>query len=141
MAGTVSPSARAAREGDDDGCVVVTADVSGGDLCRGRVFRARATLTQAYPFKSPSVAFLPPVPFHPNVNADGAVCADLLGSRWASGTRLVAVFEQILPLLLQDPNASDPMNGDAAALLMREGVAGLRAENVRRAAAFDARRA
>lgn len=35
---------------------------------------------------------------------------------------LVNVFEVFLPQLLLYPNASDPLNGEAAALLMRDKV-------------------
>jgi ubiquitin-conjugating enzyme E2 H len=33
---------------------------------------------------------------------------------------MVNIFEVFLPQLLRYPNASDPLNGEAAALLMRE---------------------
>lgn len=33
---------------------------------------------------------------------------------------LINVFEVFLPQLLRYPNASDPLNGEAAAMLMRE---------------------
>jgi ubiquitin-conjugating enzyme E2 H len=38
-------------------------------------------------------------------------------------TDLVNVFEVFLPQLLLYPNALDPLNGEAAALMMRDGTA------------------
>lgn len=45
--------------------------------------------------------------------------SDLCSLRYALYVELVNIFEIFLPQLLRYPNPSDPLNGEAAALLMR----------------------
>ncbi|KAH0873638.1 hypothetical protein HID58_071000 [Brassica napus] len=73
-------------------------------LYEGGVWKIRVELPDAYPYKSPSVGFITKI-YHPNV--------DELSD-------LVNVFETFLPQLLLYPNPSDPLNGEAAALMMRD---------------------
>ncbi|PNX80074.1 ubiquitin-conjugating enzyme E2 5-like protein, partial [Trifolium pratense] len=53
----------------------------------------------------------------------GSVCLDVINQTLSPMFDLVNVFEVFIPQLLIYPNASDPLNGDAAALMMRDRAA------------------
>ncbi|KAG6503700.1 hypothetical protein ZIOFF_036024 [Zingiber officinale] len=73
-------------------------------LYQGGVWRVRVELPDAYPYKSPSIGFVNKM-YHPNVD---------------EMSDLVNVFEVFLPQLLLYPNPSDPLNGEASALMLHD---------------------
>merc|ERR1739845_235424 len=65
-----------------------------------------------YPFKPPKVSFVTPI-YHCNVNANGAICLDILKDKWSPALTISKVLLSI-SALLTDPNPLDPLQGEIA---------------------------
>ncbi|KAI9159351.1 ubiquitin-conjugating enzyme E2 H [Blastocladiella emersonii ATCC 22665] len=66
-------------------------------------WKVHVELPDQYPYKSPSIGFVNKI-FHPNIDE----------------IHMINIFEVFLPQLLRYPNPTDPLNGEAAALMMRD---------------------
>ena len=81
---------------------------------QGGIFYLTVRFPTDYPFKPPKVAFTTKI-YHPNINSNGSICLDLLGSNWSPALTVSKLLLSICALLTS-PNPDDPLVPDIARL-------------------------
>ncbi|KAG2608039.1 hypothetical protein PVAP13_4NG290138 [Panicum virgatum] len=87
---------------------------SAGIAYAGTSYRLALAFTAEYPYKPPTVRFGTPC-FHPNVDARGSICLDVIQDKWSSAYDVRTILLSIQSLL-GEPNNDSPLNTQAAAL-------------------------
>jgi ubiquitin-protein ligase len=71
-----------------------------------------------FPFKPPRVTFQTPI-YHPNIDMDGNICADIFGNGWSPAFALYGVVVSIYGLL-DDPDPYDPLDAEIAQIYLSD---------------------
>ena len=85
-------------------------------LYQGAKFEFSVTVGDNYPYEPPLVVCDTMI-YHPNIDFNGRVCLNILRAEWAPVLTLGAVLFGLMTLFLE-PNADDPLNKEAADLMI-----------------------
>lgn len=83
----------------------------------GGTFDFSVEISQNFPIEAPKIKCLNRI-YHPNIDIDGNVCLNILRNEWLPALNLNSVIIG-LNFLFSEPNPNDPLNKDAANVLVR----------------------
>ncbi|GAB7341363.1 hypothetical protein MBLNU457_7622t2 [Dothideomycetes sp. NU457] len=87
-------------------------------IYKGGIFHFTFNMSQNYPHEPPKVKCTQKI-YHPNIDLEGNVCLNILREEWKPVLNLNAAIVGMQFLFLE-PNASDPLNKDAAEDLAKD---------------------
>eukprot|EP01065_Artemidia_motanka_P001180 TRINITY_DN10551_c2_g1_i1.p2 TRINITY_DN10551_c2_g1~~TRINITY_DN10551_c2_g1_i1.p2 ORF type:complete len:175 (+),score=57.10 TRINITY_DN10551_c2_g1_i1:52-525(+) len=108
------PGVSAFPEGENILSWIGTIKGTVGTPYEGMQFKLSLKFPATYPFAPPAVKFETAC-FHPNVDAHGNICLDILKENWSSAYGVQQVLLSVQSLL-GDPNNDSPLNVQAANL-------------------------
>ncbi|KAI8073811.1 ubiquitin-conjugating enzyme/RWD-like protein [Gongronella butleri] len=87
-------------------------DGPSGSPYEGGQFQLDIVLPERYPFEPPRIKYNTPI-YHPNIDDQGRICADVLKSSgaWRPSMTLSTTLMS-LHTLMADPNPEDPLDAD-----------------------------
>ena len=77
-------------------------------------YKITMSFPEDYPYTAPTIKFSTPC-FHPNVDAHGNICLDILKEKWSAAYSVKTILLS-LQSLLAEPNVDSPLNVQAAGL-------------------------
>eukprot|EP01120_Amphizonella_sp_Union-15-10_P002149 TRINITY_DN122_c0_g5_i1.p1 TRINITY_DN122_c0_g5~~TRINITY_DN122_c0_g5_i1.p1 ORF type:complete len:233 (+),score=69.28 TRINITY_DN122_c0_g5_i1:22-720(+) len=89
-------------------------------LYKGATFEFNVTIPTSYPYDPPK-AVCKTLVYHPNIDFQGAVCLNILRADWKPVLTLGSVLFGLMTLFLE-PNPDDPLNKEAAELMITKRV-------------------
>lgn len=72
--------------------------IQGDSPYAGGVFFLSITFPTDYPFKPPKVSFTTKI-YHPNINANGSICLDILRDQWSPALTISKGMPISIPVL------------------------------------------
>ena len=85
---------------------------------QGGVYFLNIHFPADYPFKPPKINFTTRI-YHPNINANGQICLDILKEQWSPALTISKVLLSVCSLLT-DPNPEDPLVPEIANIYKRD---------------------
>jgi len=114
LMGAPAPGVSAFPDGDSLLAWRGTIEGPPGSAYEGLTYKLSLGFPADYPFKAPLVLFETPC-FHPNVDARGNICLDILKEAWSAAYSVRTVLLSV-QALLGEPNNESPLNVAAARL-------------------------